>query len=116
MPKKLIIGISVALVLVGAVVLTVLLIRSRALREEGPIDGGTNVTDGTGAATGTGTGIGTGSGGPPTVPGSTGGSGTSSPAGPADESGPCGDGICSQGESWCRPDCGNEEERFANSI
>jgi hypothetical protein len=109
MSKRLIIGISVALVLIGAVVLTVLLVRSRSLTDETPIDGGTT-TDG-GTSTG-------GLGGTAVVPGGStqGGQGTTAtPTTP--QAGPCGDGVCSEGESpWCKPDCGNKEERFLGSI
>lgn len=93
MPKRLIIGISIAMVLVGAVVLAVLFVRSRTLTD-GTVPGG--VTDGTGSTDGLG------GSGPPiqTVP----------------QAGPCGDGVCSAGESWCKPDCGSAEDRFLGSI
>lgn len=96
MPKKLIIGISVALVLVGAVTLTFLIVRARILSgtyvTPGPIGGLDGTPDGT-----------------PTGPG------TSRPDLPV-QAGPCGDGMCSEGESWCAPDCGSAEERFLGSI
>lgn len=100
MPKKLIIGISVALVLVGAVVLTVLVIRSRSLVDETPIDGGTTTQQQPGEGTGLGGGKAAGQGTTPEVP----------------QAGPCGDGVCSEGESWCKPDCGDADERFLGSI
>jgi len=107
MPKKLIIGISVALVLVGAVVLTVLIVRSRSLTDEAPLDGGTTATEAGGA--------GGKLGGSTTVPGgSTPGQGTTTETVP--QGGPCGDGVCSEGESWCKPDCGSADERFLGSI
>lgn len=107
MPKKLIIGISIALVVIGAAVFAVVLIRSRSL--------GTPETPGAPPATAPPPqgGIGT-SGGIP--------SGTATPGTPASgtatppQAGPCGDGVCSEGESWCKPDCGSEEERFLGSI
>lgn len=106
MSKKLIIGISVALVLVGAVVLTVAILRSKSLTEETPLDGGTSATDGGGAGLGSST----------SVPGGTGTGqgGTSVETTP--QAGPCGDGVCSGGESWCTQDCGGAEERFLGSI
>jgi len=114
MSKKLIIGISVALVLVGAIVLTVVLLRSRALSEETPQGSGTEAPGETGgpgglgsSSTGTGTGTGTG-----TTPGQ---GTTGTPSVP--QAGPCGDGVCSEGESpWCKPDCGSQDERFKGSI
>src|SRR5690349_14765749 len=100
MPKKLIIGISAALVLI---------VRSRSLVEEVPIDGGTTTEGGT--STG-------GLGGTTTVPGgSQGGQGTTTTPTTTPQAGPCGDGVCSEGESpWCKPDCGDKEERFLGSI
>lgn len=106
MPKKLIIGISVALVLVGAVVLTVLLVRSRSLTEEAPADGGAAVNVQDGAAGGSGSAK------PPLGGSSTGQGATQA----TPQAGPCGDGVCSEGESWCKPDCGDAEEKFLGSI
>lgn len=101
MPKKLIIGISLAAVLVAVAAFVVVLLRSRALQEEPAPSAGTTETGGS----------------------SIGGGGLSSPttggtqAAPATpQEGPCGDGVCSEGESWCAPDCGTEEQRFEGSI
>lgn len=91
MPKKLIIGISLATVLLAAAIFAIVVLRSRALQEE-PVPG-------TGAAV-------------PAAP-STGGPPSSSVT---PQKGPCGDGICSEGESWCASDCGTEEQRFEGSI
>lgn len=101
-PKKLIIGISLAVVLVAAAVFAVVLARSRALQEEtSPVTGanetGTSSSGGNGGLSSSTTG---GSTAPPTVP----------------QGGPCGDGVCSEGEAWCAPDCGTEEQRFEGSI
>lgn len=102
MPKKLIIGISLAVVVAAAAVFTIVLLRSRALQEEPPpatgtVQTGTPATGGDGRLSS------------PTTGGS-----VTAPATP--QEGPCGDGVCSGGESWCKPDCGSEEERFMGSI
>jgi len=108
MSKKLIIAISAALVLIGAIVLTVLLVRSRALTDEAPIDGGTTTDGGTSTGGLGGTGV---------VPGGTNPGGQGTVATTTPQAGPCGDGVCSEGESpWCKPDCGDKQERFLGSI
>lgn len=108
MPKRLIIGISVALVVLAAVVFAIVLARSRALTEEPAID--TGVSSGTGTSSG-----GLGSTTPPGG-GTAAGQGTSTSAPVVPQAGPCGDGVCSEGESWCKPDCGSVDERFLGSI
>lgn len=103
MSKKLIIGISVALVLIGAIVLTLAIVRSRSLGDEAPLDGGDASTDVGGGGNGLG-------GTTPQRPGT----GASTPSTP--QAGPCGDGTCSEGEAWCTQDCGDAEQRFLGSI
>lgn len=101
MPKKLIIAVSAGAVVIAIVVFGVVLLRSRALTDEAPIDVGAPSTPGEASPGG---GLGS-------------SSGQGSPAVPAvPQGGPCGDGTCSEGESWCKPDCGSEEERFLGSI
>jgi hypothetical protein len=103
MPKKLIIAISAGAVVVAVAVFAIVLIRSRALTDEAPIGTETPPSDAGGQATG---GLGSSAGG---------GRGTAgTPAVP--QAGPCGDGVCSEGEAWCKPDCGSEQERFLGSI
>ncbi|MEK7546548.1 MAG: fibronectin type III domain-containing protein [Patescibacteria group bacterium] len=92
MPKKLIIGISAASVLVAAAAFAVVFVRSRALVGETSVDAGVS-PDGADEA-------------------SEEGASAPSPA----QAGPCGDGVCSEGESWCKSDCGSEEDRFLGSI
>jgi len=113
MPKKLIIGISLALVLVGAVVLAVVFVRSRGLTEGAPtVESGGSLEGGTGSSGGT-LGSSNASGGSVRNQGGTAPQTTQ----PLRKGGPCGDGICSEGEaSWCDPDCGSEEERFRASV
>lgn len=48
--------------------------------------------------------------------GGNGGALGSRPDTPIRQAGPCGDGVCSVGESWCKPDCGNAEDKFLGSI
>lgn len=97
MPKKLIIGISIAIVALGVAVFAILLIRDRALREPEPAVGEAPIA-GDAADAGTS--------GLPVV---------KAPETPV-QAGPCGDGICSEGETWCKPDCGSVDERFLGSI
>lgn len=112
MSKKLIIGISLGLVLVGAVVLAVLLLRSRALTDEDPSASGVNETvpeAGTGSLGESGNPIrGTqdiGTGVADTVPL---GDPSSTPI--------CGDGACSAGETQCTLDCGDKNQRFFGTV
>lgn len=94
MPKKLIIGISIGIAVLGVAVFSILLIRARALREPEPA---AEV--------------------PVAVPPpAAGGLRAVEMPDRTPQAGPCGDGVCSEGESWCKPDCGNAEERFLGSI
>lgn len=112
MPKKLIIGISVAMVLVGAIVLTVLFVRSRSLTDEPATEGGSFVESGTDQGTAGAGGLGSSN----ATGGTTTGQGTGTPTPTVPQAGPCGDGVCSEGESWCKPDCGDKDERFRGSV
>lgn len=106
MPKKLIIGISVAAVVIAGVVFTILLIRSRALTVDEASETSAQGTE------------------LPPPQASSGfvrpGGSQSATGGAAVETrkstGNCGDGTCSTGESWCKPDCGSKEDRFLASI
>lgn len=94
MPKKLIIGISIGIAALGVAVFSILLIRARALREPEP---GVEA--------------------PAAVPPiAAGGLRAVETPDETPQAGPCGDGVCSAGESWCKPDCGSAEERFLGSI
>lgn len=99
MPKKLIIGISVAVIVVSVVAFAILLIRQRALA---PAPGDAALPFETVSDVR-----------PDGQPlGDIGGSTETK-----DPVGFCGDGVCQTGESaWCKNDCGSEEERFRGSV
>lgn len=99
MPKRLIIITSLALVAVGVVVLAVLFVRSRSLADAPAQTSETPMAD-TGGAGGLKGGTAGGSRSDATVP----------------QAGPCGDGVCSAGEAWCKSDCGSAEDKFQGSI
>lgn len=105
MPKKLIIAVSAGAVAVAVAIFAIVLVRSRALTDEAPIGAEAPATGSGGQASG---GLGS---------SSTGGGGQGAGGAPEiPQAGPCGDGVCSEGESWCKPDCGSEDERFLGSI
>jgi hypothetical protein len=99
MNKRIIIILSLVLVAVSAIVLVVLFLRSRALTD--------GLNDGVATSA-------TGSGGIDRPKDEAIVKGSSTETVP--QAGPCGDGVCSAGEAWCKQDCGSAEDRFLGSI
>lgn len=114
MSKKAVIIASIVLVLLGAAVFGIVLLRSRTLADVPTAPQDVMAPQGSGGSSsetgGTGN-LGSGSLGTGNLGSGSSGLGAA-PAGPTSA---CGDGVCDSGES-CRIDCGSAEEQFQGSV